>query len=329
MQTMNLKRIISGVIIAALASVLVYAALAFLTDAPRVAATLRSFPLTVFGVFIALSTLSFWIRGLRWGALMRLIGHPVSHKDAVYLQLTGQTMALTPGRVGEMLKPWLARNIAEMPMTRGLALVFSERLADLIGVGVLALGGLSVIGGNTWILLAGLGAILIGTGIASSQWFHDIALRFIGRQEFSRRHHGSAVAIASTIKRSLTWSTMLWSVAVSAVAWGLEGVGLWLCLDALGFNGLSVLAAVSVYAISMIAGAFTFLPGGIGLTEASITGILIASGMDPSSASATTLITRVATLWWGVAIGWIALAIRPSLFRAMLAYSTDTENGPD
>ena len=65
-------------------------------------------------------------------------------------------------------------------------------------------------------------------------------------------------------------------------------------------------------------GAFTFLPGGIGLTEASMTGILVATGMDASSASAATLITRVATLWWGVAVGWLAVATRPSLFTSLL-----------
>ena len=322
---MNLKHIITGIVLAALASVLVYAALAFFTDAPKMAATLRAFPLSVLALMLALGAISFVVRGIRWAALMRLIGYPVSTRDAMYLQLSGQTMSVTPGRVGEVLKPWLASNIAEMPMTRGIALVFSERLADLIAVCCLALGGLSAIGGSVWVLAAALGAIVVGTLVASSHWFHDLAMKVIGRQKWAKKHHASALSISETIRASLTWRTMLWSVSASVIAWGLEGVGLGLCLHALGFAKLGIVAAVSVYAVSTIAGAFTFLPGGIGLTEASMAGILIAVGVDASSASAATLITRVATLWWGVTVGWIAIATKPLLFKKLLSNSTDPQ----
>ena len=111
-ETMNLRRAISGIIIAGLGSVLIYAALAFFTDAPKMATALRTFPLPVFAIMLLLSAISFVVRGIRWGALMRTIGYPVSAKDAIYLQLSGQTMSVTPGRVGEVLKPWLASNIA-------------------------------------------------------------------------------------------------------------------------------------------------------------------------------------------------------------------------
>jgi len=325
-ETMNLKRTLRGIIIAALASVLVYATLALFTDAPKVAAALRSFPLTMLLLMLVLSAVSFVVRGVRWGALMRAIGYPVSTRNALYLQLSGQTMSVSPGRVGEVLKPWLASHTAGMPMTRGVALVFSERLADLIAVCILSLGGLSAIGGNVWVLVAALATLVAATAVASSQWFHTLALGVIARQEWSKKHHGSATAISATIRDSLTWRTMLWSVPASVVAWGLEGVGFGLCLGALGFDTLGVLAAVSVYAVSTIVGAFTFLPGGIGLTEASMAGILIAGGMDASGASAATLITRVATLWWGVGIGWLAISTRPALFRRLLARPADGED---
>ena len=133
-----------------------YAVLAFLTDAPQMAAALRSFPCRCSRGCWRLSSVSFVVRGVRWGALMRVIGYPVSTRDALYLQFSGQTMSVTPGRVGEVLKPWLASKITEMPMTRGVALVFSERLADLIAVCFLSLGGLSTIGGSMWVLLLAL-----------------------------------------------------------------------------------------------------------------------------------------------------------------------------
>jgi len=107
-------------------------------------------------------------------------------------------------------------------------------------------------------------------------------------------------------------------VALSAVAWGLEGVGFALCTRELGFSGLDVAASVAVYAVATIVGAFTFLPGGIGLTEASMAAILVTAGMAASAASAATLITRVVTLWWAVLLGWLMIATRPEIFRRLL-----------
>lgn len=312
---MKSKRIIGGIVLAALATVLLSAVLALLTDAPAMIAALQGFPPLALLTMLTLALLGYLARGLRWGQLMRVVGHPISTRDALYLQLSGQSMALTPGRVGEAFKPWLARDIGGMSMTRGVALVFAERVADLIGVCILSVGGLSAIDGNRWTLVTALLAILIGTMIASSRWFHSLALRIVKRQTWAREHYCSAETVSETIRLAMSWRTLAWSVPVSLLAWGLEGLGFALCLSVLGFDGVSLLTAVSIYAVSTLAGALTFLPGGIGLTEASMAGILIAAGMQPGDASAAMVITRVTTMWWGVAIGWLVMASRPAVLR--------------
>lgn len=307
-----------ALVIAMFASVAVYAVLAIVSDGPAVAAALAGFSLDVFAGMLALGLVGYLIRSVRWGLLMRAMGHPVSVGDAIYLHMSGQTMGISPGRVGEVLKPWLAREIAGMPMSRGLALVFTERVADLIAVCILALGGLSALGGGMWRLVAALAAIVAGTAVASSPWFHRLALGFLGRQQWAERHSASVTAISETIQSGLSWHTLVWSVPVSVVAWGLEGLGFALCLREVGFSALDGFTTVSVYAVATIVGAFSFLPGGIGITEASMAGILMATGMAAPAASAATMLTRVATMWWGVVLGWVALASRPSLFKRLL-----------
>ena len=315
---------IRALVVAAFASALVYAVMIFVSDGPQVLEALKRFPIGTFLLMLLLGAGCYIIRALRWGALMRVAGSPMRVMDALYVHLAGQTMSVSPGRVGEVLKPWLAREIVGLPMSRGIALVFTERVADLIAVCILSLGGLTALGGGSLWLVVGLGAIVVGTLVASSGWFHRLALGVIARQEWARRHHDSAVAISETIRASLDWRVLSWSVPASAVAWGLEGVGFALCLRALGFLEIDFAAGISVYAVSTIVGAFTFLPGGIGLTEASMVGILVAAGMGASGASAATLVTRVATLWWGVVIGWAVIASRPALFRRLVSMREDS-----
>ena len=317
-RSLSAGRILRGLAYAALGSAVVSAVLVVIGDGPAVARALRGFdPLTLVWMLV-LGAAGFLVRSLRWGALMRVAGHPVAFLDALYLQVSGQAMTVTPGRVGEVVKPWLGREISGMRMTRGVTLVFAERVADLIAVCLLALGGLTTLGGTTRVLVAGMVVVVAGTALAGSPWFHGLALRLVRGRERARKHEASAEAIADTLRCALHWRVLAWSVPASVIAWGLEGVGFALCLRAFGFDALGLLADVSVYGVATIAGAFSFLPGGIGLTEASMAGILVAAGMPAASAAGATVVTRVATLWWGVALGWIALGSRPGLLRRVL-----------
>jgi uncharacterized protein (TIRG00374 family) len=83
--------------------------------------------------------------------------------------------------------------------------------------------------------------------------------------------------------------------------------------------------ATLIYAVTTIAGALSFLPGGLLVTEASMTLFLVQSsgGVDQPTAVAATILTRLATLWFAVLIGLAALAIlyrvAPDAARALRA----------
>ncbi len=49
------------------------------------------------------------------------------------------------------------------------------------------------------------------------------------------------------------------------------------------------------------------LPGGLGVTEASLTGLLVILNIPKDVSAASTIIIRVATLWFAVVVGIIAV----------------------
>ncbi len=312
---MNRKRLLRGLVAAAVLSVLVYAVLAAATDAQAVATAIRDFPLAALALMFALTLTCYSLRAVRWQYLTNALGYRQRWGDAFYVQFSGMTMTVTPGKVGEVLKAYLGRELAGMPMTNGISLVFSERLADLIAVIALSAGGLSVLGENWSALVVVALAVAIGTATLSSRRFHELALRWVESREWARRHHASATEISETIRTTLSWRTLVVSILLAIVAWGCEGVAFWVCLDALGFQGLAPAPAVAVYAVSTVIGALVFLPGGIGLTEASLAGLLVAAGASGDVAAAATLLIRLVTLWFGVALGWAVLSTRPRLLR--------------
>jgi len=321
----NPRRALRGLVISALLSALVYAVLAAVSDARSVGTALRSFPLTTLAAVIALTLGCYSARSVRWHYLVRLMGGRIGAWDAVFIQLSGMTMTVTPGKVGEVLKAYLARETVGLPMARGIALVFSERLADVVAVTALSTGAVGLFANSGPALATAVAALVAGIAILSSARVHDLALRVASRQRWMQRHKDSAAEVSQTVRATLGLKPLVVSVVISAVAWSCEGVAFALTIRALGFEGLSVPAAVAVYAVSTLVGAFTFLPGGIGLTEASLAGLLVASGMAAGSASAATLLIRLVTLWFGVALGWLVLASRPAMLRALVRLPEDDD----
>jgi len=106
------------------------------------------------------------------------------------------------------------------------------------------------------------------------------------------------------------WKVILVSTLISFVSWGFECVAFYYVLTGLGIEGsaLLLLQATFVFAASTLFGLVSFLPGGLGASEASSAGLLVfLVGMSSGAASAATLIIRFCTLWFGVMLGLVAL----------------------
>jgi uncharacterized protein (TIRG00374 family) len=83
-------------------------------------------------------------------------------------------------------------------------------------------------------------------------------------------------------------------------------------LIALGLDatGLLLLQAAFILPVATVAGAVLLTPGGLGVAEGGLTGLLqVIVDMPKSLAAVATLIIRFATLWFGVLVGMGALAI--------------------
>ncbi len=68
--------------------------------------------------------------------------------------------------------------------------------------------------------------------------------------------------------------------------------------------------------VIFLAGSLSFLPGGLGVAETSMTGLLRAlSRTTAAGAAAATVLIRIATLWYAVAVGLVALAVEERIAR--------------
>jgi uncharacterized protein (TIRG00374 family) len=109
------------------------------------------------------------------------------------------------------------------------------------------------------------------------------------------------------------WS-LIFTTVLSFISWAGEVLAFYLVLVGLGMEptGLLMVQASFILPISTLAGAVVIIaPGGLGVAEGGITGLLqvIVEDTSKSVAALATLIIRFSTLWFGVIVGLIALAI--------------------
>ena len=99
---------------------------------------------------------------------------------------------------------------------------------------------------------------------------------------------------------------MVVAVTLGLGAWLCEGLALWVVLKGLDAH-VSLLRALSIYAAATLVGAVSSLPGGLIGTEGSMLAMLQQSEITKGAATAGTLIVRLVTLWFAVALGMLAL----------------------
>jgi uncharacterized protein (TIRG00374 family) len=296
----------------------VFIGLALLGDLQEVSLQILNFQWQYFLIAIAFTLFNYTLRFFKWHYYLGQIGvSRISISLSLRLFVAGFPLAVTPGKVGEVLKGvWLMRKTG-VPVGRGISVVVAERVSD--GLAVLGLSAIGVVAYPAYwpvfaLVLFGLSTIIIISQIRpAANWLLEQGARIPILRKISQSTREFYEGSSTLFKPA---STLL-AVTLGVLSWLGEGIGFYFILLGLGIEpGITHLAmAVFVLSFSTIVGAASALPGGLGAAEVSIAGLLtLTLQHEPALASAATLLIRMATLWFGVLLGLLVWAFSPDLF---------------
>jgi uncharacterized protein (TIRG00374 family) len=282
-------------------------------DARRVAERLREFDLSLVAPVLGLSLANYGLRFVRWNLYLRRLDLHLSTWHSLLVFLVGFVLTITPGKVGELGKAWLVREMGGGPARRAVAAVLAERLTDLLGVFLLACLGSFAFPGMARIAWIGLAATIAATALLAWPRFVSAVVAMLGRIRWLEKRLAILVDIQDQLRRLLTPGLLATGLVLSVLAWGAEGLGFSLVVSVYAAEA-SWLAGLFNYSLASLAGGLAMLPGGLVATEGVLTALLGAQGMEASAAASATLIVRAATLWFAVLLGLAAL---PFTYRAL------------
>lgn len=263
-------------------------------------------------------------------SLLALLGHPLPLRTLVracFVSTVANRSIRSGGATGFALLAWLlARrgvpSSAVLSSTAGFLLMTNALFAALfvasVPVAAVSLGG----GGATLVLALAAAGFLVTLLVGGRIVLHESS-----RQRWSRRTLRLVDWVARRFERP-AWTEratgflsrfdaaarlLLERRRASGPAWAWAALRisasvacLWSAVAAVGPQ-LGVAALLLAYTVSKVVGSVSFVPGGLGLVEGSLVGVLVAFGLEYEGALLAALLNRVLYHLLPAAVALIAL----------------------
>jgi uncharacterized membrane protein YbhN (UPF0104 family) len=288
--------------------------LGLLSDIGQVGRSFSGFNWAMLPAVLGFTLLNYLLRWAKWDYYLRRMdmGRGVGYGDSGLLFTSGMVMAVTPGKIGEVLKSYQLKRVNGTPVSASAPIVLAERVTDGLAMLLLMGFGLTLYAPARPAFFVLLALTVLGLLALQSRtlvlWVSNAALKL----PYGPRIVPRLLTAYDSSRRLLSWPILLPSTLLSLVSWFGECAAMYYVLRGLGVSDSFLLLqqATFIFAASTLFGLVSFLPGGLGVSEASSTGLLVLLiPMASGPATTATIIIRFCTLWFGVTLGAVALAI--------------------
>lgn len=304
-----LKKIISIVII----TIIIYAVFLFISDLDKISDKIFNFKLEFLPIIIGLVIFSWIISYFRWNILLKNQNIHIPHSLNFQIFLVGGALGITPGKIGELFKSQILKEKFNIPRTKTAPLFIVEKFLDLVSAMIVTIIGIWFIPEIGYLAIVGLMISVLLFKILTSKKFFNQTLNFLNKIKFLKKYLEPLSSSHEILSKTLYSKKMFFLLTLSFFYWIIIGCAAFFVIEGFGFSIGSILNIISTYSSSLIIGALSFIPGGIGIAEGSLIGLLTFQGIDVSEAIVIVVLIRIFTLWFSTITGFIALKTSRSL----------------
>ena len=308
-----LKKLKQKVIVSIVIAGVLYLAFTIYADFTNVVDAFGKFNLLLLPILLLLSFLNYFARFLKWDYYLSIVKVKMKKIDSLSTFMSGLIMSVTPAKLGEVLKSVLVKEITGEPISKTAPIILAERITDFLSLSLIAIVGAFMFdyGGSLTIVVAAFFVLIIF--FISNKKIAIPIINFSERIPLIKKYIHNIHSAYESSYQLLKIKPLILMTLLSLVSWGFECLGYYLILLNFGVDFGPLWASFS-YSFSTIVGAISMLPGGLGLTEGSLTFLLVQKKVPVDISVATTFIIRVVTLWFAVLVGIVSLTLYQKRF---------------
>ena len=317
-----LQKIRNRILISIALAAIIYIAFTIYADYEKVLNSFKNFNWILLPILLLLSIGNYLTRFFKWEYYLRIIDVKLHRIDSFSIFMSGLIMSVTPGKMGELLKSYLVKQVNNTPISITAPIVLAERITDFLSLTFLALIGAYYYNyGKSITIIIGL-VLLFGLIAISNRKIFDTIISLLSKIRFVAKHINKISAAYDSSTKLLAFKPLITMTLLSIISWGFECFGYYLILTNFEMQ-IEVLWAFFSYSFATIIGAVSMLPGGLGVTEGSLTFMLIQKGLTENNAITSTIIVRAVTLWFAVLIGAVSLLFYQKRFGKIIIDSNN------
>jgi len=282
-------------------AVLVYLVMIIFADLDKSAEAFGNFNWIVLPAILCLAIINYLIRFLRWNYLLKKVDVHLKLKDNLFIFFSGLAMIITPGKIGEIWKGWLIKDLNGEKLGKTIPVVLTDRLTDVIGLLILSVMGVFLYYEEGIYLLVIMFVLIVAfVFFVRSNFVIGKIFEFVKKRV--KEHSEDITTVQTSFNKLMEPKGLISMSIISSFAWFFECIGLSLVLYGFGEN-LGIIKSTFIFSFSSLAGAVSMIPGGLGVAEGSISGFLKLFGFSSTISVWSSLIIRLGTIWFGTLLG--------------------------
>jgi len=301
---MNKK--ISKSIIMFIILIIIYLGFIFTSDITKIQNNIEKIEILDLILIIGLWSIAILVRTFRWHFFLKEIDNKVPFRTNIIYYLSGFALALSPGRLGEIIRsPYLKKNY-NISISKSASIVFVERFYDLLGIIIVLTIGLIFVEFDRTVVLAPIVLVIILLLVFKNKFLFSKILEKLSKIKRLKNIQSSYEESYDSIHKLIKTKFIILGIVTSTATYFFQTLAVYLII--LSLSGIITIQKIFViYPTSMFASAITLIPGGIGVFEGGMIGLLSIYGLNYEIAITTSILIRIIGLGFFSAIGMICL----------------------
>ncbi|WP_406657577.1 lysylphosphatidylglycerol synthase transmembrane domain-containing protein [Methanolobus sp. ZRKC2] len=280
----------------------VYVAMGIYADINQLTLAIQSFHWPYFILLLLFTSIGYFLRYLKWDIFLKNTGVNLTFKQNIFIFISGLSMIVTPGKLGEVWKAWLIKDISGDELSKTVPVVILDRVTDILSLVILSAFGILSYRDGIYLLATLFFMILVFYVSITSKRISGKMISVIENR--AMKHSSDVKGLHGTFQKLMEPKLFISLSLLNVLAWFCECLGFYFIV--IGFDQyLSISQSTFIFSFASLAGGVSMIPGGIGLAEVTIAGFLQHNGFTPTITIGTALIVRLGSFWYGVILGLI------------------------
>lgn len=285
---------------------LFYIIFTIFSDIDKIKNDYQNFNFFYFLPILPILFFSMFVRSLIQKYLLKKLDIDISIKSSFMVFLGGYSMIMTPGGVGLIIKSYLIEKKYGHKISKSIPLIFAERFFDVLAVQIIILMTIFVFFLEISIILSiiCISVLSLAVFLIKKKKFNYIIIKIVKKLKILDDNQNEQKKFLEGLQIIFELKLFLKILSVITAIVFFEGIIFYLSFQIFGIN-IGYIESIQTYYTSMLLGALTLLPAGIGAIEGIFVILLSEKNTALHLATSVILFMRFISVWLLSAIGII------------------------